>query len=395
MRIFFLTLFFTGLSIAACSQQHQQEIGRIIDSSFSLASRQYKLLEKNTPDTLMPRNYGHTPGQLSFSNTQWWCSGFFPGSLWYIYEFTRDEEIKRIAEKRLAQLEKEKYFTGNHDLGFMIYCPFGNAYRITGNESYKEVIKIAAGSLSTRYRPAIQSIQSWEHSDKLNCPVIIDNMMNLELLYWSSDQGADPAYRDIAVKHANSTIKNHFRPDNSSYHVIDYNLQTGNIIKKITWQGAADSSAWARGQSWGLYGFTMMYRFSKNKVYLEQAKKIARFLMHHPNLPADKIPYWDYNAPGIPGTYRDASAGAIMASALLELARYSSKKEKKEMISVAEQIILSLSSPEYLSIDGEAGGFLIKHNVGSLPHKSEVDASLTYADYYYLEALHRYQSWYR
>ncbi|MBL0337022.1 MAG: glycoside hydrolase family 88 protein [Chitinophagaceae bacterium] len=395
MRIFFLTLFFAGFSIAACSQQHQQEIGRIIDSSFSLAARQYKLLEKNTPDTLMPRNYGHTPGQLSFSNTQWWCSGFFPGSLWYIYEFTHDEEIKRIAEKRLAILEKEKKFTGNHDLGFMMYCSFGNAYRLTGNVEYLQVIKTAAGSLATRFRGVIQSFQSWEQSDKLNCPVIIDNMMNLELLYWASDHGGDPRYRAMAIDHSNSTIRNHFRPDNSSYHVLDYDLNTGKIIKKITWQGAADSSAWARGQSWGLYGFTMMYRFSKNKAYLEQAQKIARFLIHHPNLPADKIPYWDYNAPGIPGTYRDASAGAIMACALLELARYSSKKEKKEMISVAEQIILSLSSPEYLSKDGEAGGFLIKHNVGSLPHKSEVDASLTYADYYYLEALHRYQSWYR
>lgn len=376
------------------SQEQQQSMKGLIENNFNLAASQYKLLEKNTPDTLMPRFFDPATQTAGTSDTKWWCSGFFPGSLLYIYEQTKDEEIKRIAEKRLSILEKEKYFTGNHDLGFMMYCSFGNAYRLLGKPEYKEAVMTAAGSLATRYRPEILSIQSWNGGGRLHCPVIIDNMMNLELLYWVSDNGGDAKYREIAVNHANSTIKYHFRPDNSSYHVLDWDLAKKEIIQKITWQGAADSSAWARGQSWGLYGFTMMYRFSKNKAYLDQAKKIAGFLLNHPNLPADKIPYWDYNAPGIPGTYRDASAGAIMASALLELGQYVSKKERKKYVEAAKQMIVSLSSNNYLTRPGENGGFLIRQNVGSLPHKSEVNVSLTYADYYFLEAMLRYKKWY-
>jgi rhamnogalacturonyl hydrolase YesR len=383
----------TGLS-PVLSQTTGQDMRKLIDENLFFAASQYKLLEKNTNDTLMPRYFDPAKGTVMTSNTKWWCSGFFPGTLWYIYEYTKDADIRRIAEKRLSILEREKYYTGNHDLGFMIYCSFGNGYRLTGNPAYKEAVTTAAASLATRYRPAIQSIQSWNSNERLKCPVIIDNMMNLELLYWVSDHGGDSKYRDMAVTHSNSTLKHHFRPDNSSYHVLDYDLNTGQLIKKITWQGAADSSAWARGQSWGLYGFTMMYRFSKNKAYLEQAKKIARYLLNHPNLSADKIPYWDFNAPGIPGTYRDASAGAIMASALLELGQYVNKAERKELVKAAETILRSLSSPGYRSQPGENGGFLIKHNVGSLPHKGEVDVPLTYADYYFIESLLRYKNWY-
>lgn len=374
--------------------QEKLPMRKLIERNFELAASQYKLLEKNTPDTLMPRFFDPATNISGTSNTKWWCSGFFPGSLLYIYQQTGDTTIKRIAEKRLAILEKEKYYTGNHDLGFMIYCSFGNAYRLLGKPEYKEAVMTAAGSLATRYRPEILSIQSWNGGGRLHCPVIIDNMMNLELLCWVSNNGGNARYKEIAINHANSTIKYHFRPDNSSYHVLDWDLSKKEIIQKITWQGAADSSAWARGQSWGLYGFTMMYRFSKNKAYLKQAKKIADFLLSHPNLPADKIPYWDYNAPGIPGTYRDASAASIMASALLELGQYVSNKDSRKYVDVAKQIILSLSTDEYLTKPGENGGFLLKQNVGSLPHNSEVKVSLTYADYYFLEAMLRYKNWY-
>lgn len=393
-RIIFVFTLTVSYFIKSYSQTAERSMDKLINENLFFAAQQYKLLQKNTPDTLMPRSYDITQNKMVTSNTKWWCSGFFPGTLWYIYEYTKDEEIKKIAENRLSILEKEKHFTGNHDLGFMMYCSFGNAFRITGNPAYKEAVTTAAGSLATRYRPSIKSIQSWNKNERLNCPVIIDNMMNLELLYWVSDHGGDSKFRDIAVAHANSTIKNHFRPDNSSYHVLDYDLNTGEIIKKVTWQGAADSSAWARGQSWGLYGFTMMYRFSKNKAYLKQARKIANFLMNHPNLPADKIPYWDYNAMSIPKANRDASAGAIMASAFLELGQYVKKAERKKLVAAAVVIIRSLSSEEYLSKPGENGGFLIKHNVGSLPHKSEVDVPLTYADYYFVESLLRYKNWY-
>ena len=217
-------------------------------------------------------------------------------------------------------------------------------------------------------------------------------MMNLELLLWASEQGGDPKFKEVALTHAQTTLKNHFRPDYSSFHVLDYDLKSGTVARKITAQGAADSSAWSRGQVWGLYGFTVMYRFTKDPTYLNQAKRIASFLLNHPNLPNDKIPYWDFNAPGIPNTYRDASAASIMASALLELAQYATKKESANYIAIAETILRVLSTDTYRSKLGENGGFLLKHSVGSLPGKSEIDVPLTYADYYFLEALQRYEN---
>ena len=366
----------------------------LIQDNFAFAAKQYQYLKANTPDSVMPRSYVSATNTSVTSDTKWWCSGFYPGTLWYLYAYTKDENIRKEAEKRLGILEKEKYYTGNHDLGFMIYCSFGTAYKYTNNPAYKDVVTIAAKSLSTRYRPAIKSIQSWNSRDILKCPVIIDNMMNLELLHWVSDHGGDPVYKEIAVTHANTTIEHQFRPDNSSYHVVDWDLNTATVLKKITWQGAADSSAWSRGQTWGLYGYTLMYRFTKNPAYLNQAKKIAKFILSHPNLPADKIPYWDFDAPGIPNVPRDASSGAIMASALLELGQYTSGAEKKEYIQTAETILMALSSEAYRAKLGQNGGFILMHSVGSLPHKSEVDAPLTYADYYFIEGLTRYKDWY-
>jgi rhamnogalacturonyl hydrolase YesR len=366
----------------------------MIDEDLKFAANQYKVLMKLVPPTLMPRSYNAAKKELVTSDTKWWCSGFYPGTLWMIYDATKDVAIKEEAVKRLGILESTKYYTGNHDLGFMMYCSFGTAYDITKDPAYKEVVFTAAKSLTTRYRPSIQSIQSWDSSAIFKCPVIIDNMMNLELLEWVSQNGGDAKYAEVAVNHANSTLKNHFRADNSSYHVLDYDLKSGTVSRKVTHQGYADESAWARGQSWGLYGFTVMYRFTKDAKYLDQAKKIAAFLLHHPNLPKDKIPYWDFNAPDIPNAKRDASAGSILASALLELAQYTKGKEAKEYVETAETILQSLSSPVYRAQLGTNGGFLLEHSVGHLPGNSEIDVPLTYADYYFIEALIRYKKWY-
>ncbi len=359
-----------------------------------LARDQYLFMGSRLIEGRMPRSYSREGDSLTTSNTKWWCSGFYPGSLWYIYEYTRDEKVKLAAEKSLEVLEPEKHYTGNHDLGFMMFCSFGNAYRITGNERYKPTIDTAAQSLISRYRPSIKSIQSWNKNRFFNCPVIIDNMMNLELLLWVSRQNKDEDIEEIALNHANSTLKNHFRNDHSSYHVLDYDLETGEVIGRKTWQGFSDASAWARGQAWGLYGFTMMYRFTKNSVYLEKAKDIAGFMLNHPNMPADHIPFWDYNDPSIPNTYRDASAASILASALLELGLYTSTDERKKYATIAAGILQKLSTPQYLSKPGENGGFLLKHGVGGIPQKSEIDVPLTYSDYYFLEALMRYHQWY-
>lgn len=388
---FYLTkvLLFTFSSVC-CTVGVAQNKQKMINDNFRFAAKQYKVLMKNVPPDSMPRTYLADKNKLVTSDTKWWTSGFYPGTLWYIYEHTNDKIIRAEAERRLSILEKEKHYTGNHDVGFMIYCSFGNAYRITGNKAYLPTIDTAAMSLITRYRPVVQAIQSWNSNKKSVCPVIIDNMMNLELLCWVSDRLGDNRYRDIAIKHANTTIKHHFRPNYSSYHVVDYSLENGEVLRRGTAQGFSDESSWSRGQSWALYGYTMMYRMVKDPAYLQQAQHVASFILNHPNLPKDGIPYWDFDAPDIPNTLRDVSAASIMASALLELSGFVPDK-RQEYVAKAALILHSLSSPTYRAELGTNGGFLLKHSVGSIPHKSEVDVPLTYADYYFLEALHRYK----
>jgi unsaturated chondroitin disaccharide hydrolase len=384
----------TGMANAQQANGEKVQMKQLIDQQFEFAAQQYKVLAKNVPAQVMPKTYNARSNKVETSDTKWWCSGFYPGSLLHIYEYTGDTITLKEAERRLAVLEKEKHYKGNHDLGFMMFCSFGNAYRITKNPLYKPTIDTAAASLITRYRPKAKVIQSWNASKKWKGPVIIDNMMNLELLAWVSDNGGDPKYKQIAVNHANTSLKNHFRPDYSSYHVVDYDMNTGTVLKKGTSQGASDASAWSRGQAWALYGYAMMYRFTKDKNYLEQARHIAGFILNHPNMPADMVPYWDFDATNIPNTFRDASAAALIASALLELGQYTAKKDSKIYVAAAEKMIRSLSSETYRSRPGQNGGFLLMHSTGALPLKSEIDVPLTYADYYYLEALMRYKKWY-
>jgi len=262
------------------------------------------------------------------------------------------------------------------------------------DEQYKQIIFNAAASLATRYRPTMKSIQSWNKNQYFNCPVIIDNMMNLEMLNWVSQNGGDAKYQEIAVTHSNTSMKEFYRPDYSSFHVVDFDEKTGKVLRKTTHQGAANTSAWSRGQAWGLYGYITMYRATKNIAYLNHAKKIAAFYLNHPNLPADKVPYWDFDAGQQPIAKRDASAAAITASALMELAQYTTGAEKERYINDGVKMIQSLSNETYRAKEGENGGFLIKHCVGALTLNSEIDVPLVYADYYFLEALKRYKDWY-
>ncbi|MFC5683676.1 glycoside hydrolase family 88 protein [Flavobacterium sp. MAHUQ-51] len=395
-----ILIFLYSLSVSAqkSNKKERLEMKKMIHDNFAFAAKQYQYLEKATPLDSMPRTYRDS--RNINSDVYWWCSGFYPGTLLYIYEYTKKQLILDEAKKRLAILDTVKYFTLNHDLGFMMFCSFGNAYRLTKDEVYKDVILQSAKSLATRYRPNAKVIQSWEITDGglrqkgFVGPVIIDNMMNIEMLEWASQHSSDKSFADIAREHANSTIKNHFRPDYSSYHVLDYDLNTGEVRKKVTAQGYSDSSAWSRGQGWALYGYTMMYRFTKDPSYLKQAQGIAKFILDNPNLPADKIPYWDFDAPEIPNALRDASAAAVYASALLELGQYTSGKEKQNYVDVAKIILKTLSGSKYRAQLGTNGGFLLKHSVGSIPHNSEIDVPLTYADYYFLEALLRYKKWY-
>lgn len=388
---FGISLLIVHLQIKA--QYNPSEMSSIINKQFQFAAKQLKVLEQHVPDSVMPKTLNKKTGAVEVSNITWWCSGFFPASLLYVYEHTKDAEILRIAKKRLALQEPMKHYTGNHDLGFMMFNPFGNAYRLFKDPKDKATIDTAAMSLITRYRPQIKSIQSWNKNKNFNCPVIIDNMMNLELLMWVSQNGGDQKFKEIAINHANSTIANHYRPDYSAFHVLDYDLETGKLIAGKNHQGYNDASAWSRGQAWGFYGFVMMYRFTKDTRYLNHAKNIAKFLFSHPNMPKDYIPYWDFNVPEIPNVLRDASAASILASGLLELAQFTKGAESKDYINKSASIIKTLSSPDYCASVGENGGFLLKHSVGHLPGNSEVDVPLTYADYYYLEAMHRFNDW--
>lgn len=362
-----------------------------IHSSFQKYAQQYKFLMDKLPPERFPITYYQKENKLVTSGSEPWVGGFYPGSLLYLYEETKDTALYQEALRKLSLLEKEQFNQTTHDLGFMMYCSFGNANRIAPKPGYKDILINSAKSLSTRFNPKVGCIKSWD-TDAGRFMVIIDNMVNLELLFAATRLTGDSSYYKIAVTHANTTLKNHYRPDYSSYHLVIYNPATGQVLKKQTVQGASDASAWARGQAWGLYGYTMMYRETKDSKYLNQANKIAQFILNHPNLPADKVPYWDFNAPNIPDEPRDVSAAAIICSALIELAGYVDPPLSKQYLTASEKILESLSSPAYCASVGTNGGFLLKHGVGNYPRNADIDVPLIYADYYYVEAMHRYKN---
>jgi unsaturated chondroitin disaccharide hydrolase len=384
------------LMVSGCTAQKkntalQKELLQTVRQNFYDASAQYGAMMKRLPADRFPKTYYAQSDSFETSNSGWWCSGFYPGTLLYLYEQTKEQSLLSEAQRILKALEKEKNNRSTHDLGFMMYCSFGNAEQIASQPEYKNILLASARSLSTRFNPKVGCIKSWD-SKPSDFLVIIDNIMNLELLFWATKISGDSSFYKIAVTHANTTMKNHFRSDYSSYHVVNYDPQTGEVLQKRTAQGAADESAWARGQAWGLYGYTMCYRETKDRKYLDQANHIAQFILHHPNLPADKIPYWDFNAPNIPNALRDASAAAIISSALIELSSYVNKREQKEYLSAAETILRTLSVAPYKAGIGTNGGFILQHCVGNMPQKTEIDVPLTYADYYFVEAMKRYKA---
>ena len=346
---------------------------------------------KDVPDTACFPRSTKPDGSYRLENAKDWTSGFYPGSMWLAYELTGDEILAEEARKYTNRLEDIQYYTGNHDIGFMMYCSYGQALRLKPEPKDKQTLVNSSESLCVRFSPEVGLIRSWDFGE-WSYPVIIDNMMNLEMLFWASEQTGNSKYQDIAIAHADKTLKNHFRDNMTSYHVVSYSVPSGKVESKETFQGYSDSSAWARGQAWGVYGYTMCYRFTKNPVYLDAAHKIARFIMENRPSENDYIPYWDYDTPDIPNAPRDASASAVTASALLELCGYSEdKKLSNSYVEYAENILKQLSSPDYLAKEKENNGFILMHSVGSFPHNSEVDVPLNYADYYYLEALKRYK----
>jgi hypothetical protein len=335
---------------------------------------------------VVPRNI-ETDGSLRVVPGGDWTSGFYPGTLWYMYELSGMKEFRELATAYTWLLEEQQTNGSNHDVGFRMYCSFGNALRLTGDAEIKPVLIQSAKTLIARYYETVGCIRSWDFKQEVwQCPVIIDNMMNLELLFWVSEETGDPVYRDIAVSHALTTMEHQFREDFSSVHVVDYDTLTGEVRQKNTHQGYSDESSWARGQSWGLYGYTMTYRFTKDERFLRLAEGIADFLLSHPRLPEDGVPYWDFDAPGIPDEPRDVSAAAIMISAFYELSSYSDRGEYFK--SEADRILQSIWE-NYRSAPGENHGFILGHSTGHMPHGLEIDVSINYADYYFMEALNR------
>ncbi|WP_313234279.1 glycoside hydrolase family 88 protein [Sphingobacterium multivorum] len=393
-----LLLAVLGTSTVVQAQTAKPNLSKeFIQQQLDAAAKQIKVLANETPAEKFPKTFEN--GKEVFSSSSWWCSGFYPGTLLYLYEGTKDEGLLKKATEKLTYLEKEKNNKGTHDLGFMLFCSFGNALRLTGDtQKYEPILSTGANSLASRYSPVTKTIRSWDHGS-WQYPVIIDNMMNLEFLTQVSKMTGDKKFYDIAVANAETTLKNHFRKDYSSYHVIDYDKKTGKAIGKKTHQGAFDESAWSRGQGWALYGYTMMYRETKKKEFLKQAQQIAKYILSNPNMPADLVPYWDFDKDKIAQSdkmypnkdLRDVSAAALYASALLELSQYTKGSEAVNYFNKAEIILKNLSKAPYLAPYGQNGGYILQHSVGALPLNSEIDVPLTYADYYYVEALVRYQ----
>ena len=363
------------------------KLPRSIWVGYDFAKLQEQLEKEIFVDSLRPQPAAELIGHRRICDIYDWTSGFFPGSLWYVYEFTQDETVKAEAIKYTELLNPIRKYTGTHDLGFMMNCSYGNALRLSPNDTIPAVLIETADNLCSRFNEQVGCILSWDFGH-WNYPVIIDNMMNLDLLFSASKLSGDPKYKEVAIKHANKTMPNHFRDNYTCWHVVSYN-DDGTVEMKETFQGKNHDSSWSRGQAWAVYGYTATYHETGDKTYLDFAVNIADMIMSKVTT-EDAIPYWDYDAPVLEDTPRDASAAAVTACGLLELSTM--VEDGKKYFDYAEKILKSLSSEAYLAAEGENQGFVLMHSTGSLAHGSEIDVPLNYADYYYLEGLQRYMN---
>jgi len=384
-----LALFFAGQVLSAASLPDTMLTNAW---AFSLARLRTTMTALGNNTTQFPRRATQTGGTWVTVAASDWTSGFYPGCLWLAYEKSGDTMFRYNAQRWTNALYAQRLTTTTHDVGFMIFTSYGNGYRLLGTSSYLPVIITAAQSLATRYRSLAGIIDSWSFAPyDTGWEAIIDNMMNLELMFWASQNGAGVSFYDTALSHATKTMTNHFRTDSSTYHVVRYSRTTGAVISRETRQGYANSSCWARGQSWAVHGFTMAYRFTGNAQFLVTARKAADYFIYH--LPADRIPYWDYQAPGAGGTPdttpRDASAAAIVASGLLELSTFVGSADSVRYRDSAVSILRALCSTKYRALTTQTS--ILNHSTGSRPENTEVDVGLIYADYYFLQALLRYE----
>ena len=386
MNRLILLLFISVL--IGCAEKPVEEV--TIDPDKILTQNVSKIKETLKTQTVkdgFPRNIPKNDTTWKTVGVNDWCSGFYPGILWYAYEYSEEASIKESAEAFTAPLQSIAFSpASNHDIGFMVYCSYGNGYRLTGNEDYKKVLLSAADTLATLYNPTVGSILSWPSQKQYRHNTIIDNMMNLELLFWAAKNGGSNELYKIAESHAEVTMKNLIRPDSSAFHVGSFNEETGAFIKGVTHQGYADDSMWARGQTWGIYGFSIAYRETGRDDFLDTAIKVSDHFLNR--LPEDGIPFWDFDAPKMANTPKDASAAAIAACGLLELSKLVDNKTlSQKYAEAAKGLITKLSSKDYLS--GDINQALLLHSTGHYPKNSEIDMSIVYGDYYYMEALLR------
>ncbi|WP_339839175.1 glycoside hydrolase family 88 protein [uncultured Maribacter sp.] len=387
MNRLFLLLF--AVALTNCTDNKEESTVNIEKILSQNVEKTKETLKELTPDQGFARNIPKEQTNWELVGVKDWCSGFWPGVIWYGYEASGDEQLRLQAEKFTEPLKGIAYSPAeNHDIGFMLYTSFGNGYRLTKNEEYKNVLLAAADTLATLYNPKVGSILSWPSQTQFRHNTIIDNMMNLELLFWAAKNGGKKELYDIAESHALVTMKYLVRKDSAIYHVGSFDETTGEFLKGQTHQGYADESMWARGQAWGIYGFSVAYRETHRKEFLDTAIKVSEHYLNR--LPEDGIPYWDFDDVNIPNVPKDASAAAIAACGLLELSKYvASEEQSKKYMKAARRMINLLSEAPYYS--GDTNQALLLHSTGHLPHESEIDIPIIYADYYYMEALLRLQ----
>jgi unsaturated chondroitin disaccharide hydrolase len=381
--MFVFTMFSMACKTNVATQNHpnSKEVNALLKNRFQ------KLLEYPIDSIGFPRSMSIKTGVIKKVPSKDWTSGFFVGNLWQIYQLTGDSRFKERAALWNAFMEKEKFNATTHDMGFKVFGSFGKGLEVADNTKYKAIIIKSAETLTSRFNKKVGSIRSWDFNKNIwEFPVIIDNLMNLELLFEASKISGDAKFKNIAIKHANTTLKNHFRKDASCYHVVVYDTISGTAKNKVTHQGFKDDSSWARGQAWAVYGFTICYRYTKDSAYLKQAEATTNFFMNHKNMPEDGIPYWDFNDTSIPNAPRDASAAAVMASALIELYKYT---KNETYLDYSNKVIQVLSSDKYLLNEAVNGPFILDHSTGNWPKNDEIDEPIIYADYYFLEAIIR------
>ena len=383
--IVYLTLtFIINFSISCHSTQVKENTTSMVEQAKAYALSQLEKSLDEVPLGQYPiRTEGIGPWELTEPSR--WTSGFYPGCLWLAYQLSNDSSWIGPAQKFTEGLKDQQYNKETHDIGFMMLNSFGNGYLYNKSPEYKDIIIQSAKSLATRYNEKTECIQSWNGDFQ----VIIDNMMNLEILFWAAKNGGGKELYDIAVTHANTTIKNHIRDDNSTFHVVVFDTATGNAIKRKTHQGFANNSTWARGQAWGIYGFTVCFRETQDSTYLKTAKKMADYFIK--NLPADFITFWDFNLPAdYPKKYRDTSAASIFISGLLELRNYVDNADRYDAI--IEKMLTPLIN-NYLT-EGTNSSGILQHSAYNVNNENphDWDASTIWGDYYFLEVLKRYQN---